>query len=92
MAVADLIPQMSDAELLSLHTNARRIEATSTGLKQEQASQLRPLIEAELVKREAAKPAKKAPAKPRVKKPLTAKAAALAAAKAAAAEEAKDAA
>ena len=73
MAVADLIPQMSDAELLSLHANARRIEAASTGLKQEQASQLRPLIEAELVRREAAKPPKKAPAKPRAKKVVVAK-------------------
>ena len=73
MAVADLIPQMSDAELLSLHDNARRIEASSTGLKQEQASALRPLIEAELVRRDAAKPAKKAPAKPRVKKAVVAK-------------------
>jgi hypothetical protein len=92
MAVADLIPQMSDAELLSLHSNARRIEATSTGLKQEQASQLRPLIEAELVKREASKPAKKPVAKLRAKRPLSAKAASLAAAKAAAADETKDAA
>ncbi len=77
MAVADLIPQMSDAELQSLHDNARRIEASTTGLKQAQASELRPLIEAELVRREAAKPAKKvAVAKPRVKKAAVAKAAA----------------
>ena len=76
MAVADLIPQMSDAELQSLHDNARRIEATSTGQKQVQASELRPLIEAELVRREAAKPVKKAAvAKPRVKKVVAAKAA-----------------
>ncbi len=69
MAVADLIPQMSDAELQSLYDNARRIEASTTGLKQTQASELRPLIEAELVRREAAKPVKKtAVAKPRVKK------------------------
>jgi hypothetical protein len=75
MAVADLIPQMSDAELQSLHDNARRIEASSTGLKQEQASALRPLIEAELVRRDAAKPAKKtAVAKPRAKKAAVAKA------------------
>jgi hypothetical protein len=77
MAVADLIPQMSDAELQSLHDNARRIEATTTGQKQVQASELRPLIEAELVRREAAKPPKKAAvAKPRVKKVAVAKAAA----------------
>jgi len=76
MAVADLIPQMSDAELLSLHDNARRIEASATGAKQEQASALRPLIEAELVRRDAAKPVKKAAvAKPRAKK-VVAKAAA----------------
>jgi hypothetical protein len=76
MAVADLIPQMSDAELQSLHDNARRIEASATGLKQTQASELRPLIEAELVRREASKPVKKtAIAKPRVKK-IVAKAAA----------------
>jgi hypothetical protein len=75
MAVADLIPQMSDAELSSLHDNARRIEASSTGAKQEQASMLRPLIEAELVRREASKPVKKVTAKPRAKK-IVAKAAA----------------
>jgi ElaB/YqjD/DUF883 family membrane-anchored ribosome-binding protein len=75
MAIADMIPQMNDADLASLHDNARRIEASSTGLKQEQASQLRPLIEAELVRRESAKPAKKTVAKPRAKK-VVAKAAA----------------
>ena len=76
MAIADLIPQMSDAELQSLYDNARRIEASTTGPKQMQASELRPLIEAELVRRDAAKPAKKAAvAKPRAKK-ATAKAAA----------------
>jgi hypothetical protein len=62
MAVADLIPHMSDAELTSLHNNARRIEASASGAKKDQAVQLRPLIEAELVRREAAKPVK-APAK-----------------------------
>ena len=77
MAVADLIPQMSDAELQSLYDNARRIEASTTGQKQVQASEMRPLIEAELVRRDAAKPAKKAPvAKPRAKKAAVAKAAA----------------
>ena len=77
MAVADLIPQMSDAELQSLHDNARRIEASSSGLKQEQASAMRPLIEAELVRREASKPVKKTvAAKPRAKKAVAAKAAA----------------
>jgi hypothetical protein len=74
MAVADLIPQMSDAELASLYENARRIEASSSGLKQEQAAQLRPLIEAELVKRDAAKPPKKVVKK--VTKPKAQKAAA----------------
>jgi hypothetical protein len=66
MAVADLIPQMNDAELSSLHENARRIEASASGAKKEQAAQLRPLIEAELVRREGARPVK-TPAKRVVK-------------------------
>ncbi len=69
MAVADLIPQMSDAELSSLHENARRIEASATGAKKEQAALLRPLVEAELVRRQSAKPQK-----PPVKRAAKAKA------------------
>ncbi len=61
MAVADLIPSMSDAELTSLSENALRIEASASGAKKEQALQLRPLIDAELSRRAAARPPKAPP-------------------------------
>lgn len=70
MAIADMIPTMSDIDLASLRVNAGRIEATAEGVKRQAAVDLIPLIEAEQAARLAAKPPKKprAPAKPRVKK------------------------
>lgn len=58
MSVADLIPRLSNEELSSLHDNARRLEITGSGIKKEQATQMRPLIEAELARRAAALPVK----------------------------------
>jgi hypothetical protein len=60
MAIADMIPDMDDAQLSNLDKNARRLEGEG-GAKQEQAAALRPLIDAELERRAALKPANKAP-------------------------------
>ena len=69
MAVADMIPEMNDAELANLDDNVRRFEVEAQGAKQAQAAHLRPLIDAELARREALKPPKKPPVrKPAVKK------------------------
>jgi hypothetical protein len=79
MALADMIPTLTDAALASLRVNAQRLEAAG-GRQQQQAIEALPLIEAELAVRLARKPPKKAakPRAPRVTK--AAKAAAEAAA------------
>jgi hypothetical protein len=51
MAVADMIPQLSDAELASLKSNAVRQEASAEGARKAAAAELLPLIEAEIAAR-----------------------------------------
>jgi ABC-type transporter MlaC component len=67
-----MIPEMDDAALSNLRDNARRLEASGQGKRQQQAAEILPLIDAELATRKAAKPA---PA-PRAKRVTKAKAAA----------------
>ena len=57
MAVADLIPQMNDAELDTLLGNARRITLGDDPSKRDKAAELLPIIEVEIATRAAAKPA-----------------------------------
>ena len=67
MSMADRLPTMSDADLASLHANAKRLETTAaTPGQQKAAGEMLPLVEAELAAREAKKPPKPAP-KPRKK-------------------------
>lgn len=81
MAVADLIPSLTDAELANLNANVRRIGDSGTPAQKAQAAELAPLIAGELAERVARKPVK---AKPRAapKAPRKPKAAAKTAAKA----------
>ena len=73
MAVADLIPQLTDDELVSLHANASRLGVGASGVRQAEAASLIPLIDAELAEREARKPPKAVKAaKPARKKPVKA--------------------
>lgn len=57
MTLADMIPQMSAADLGSLHANARRL-SDSPGPQQAAAVALLPALEQEVAAREAATPAK----------------------------------
>jgi hypothetical protein len=72
MSAADLIPEMSDADLARFHANTARIHSAGSGPRFEQAASLLPLLEAELSARAARKPATK------LSKAKAAKAAALA--------------
>lgn len=83
MAIQDLIPAMEDKDLATLRGNAHRLEASGSAKQQAAASDLLPLIDAEIATRKA-----RAPVKTPVKR-LSAKAkqAAEDAAAAAAAEE-----
>ena len=69
MTMADRIPAMSDADLASLHANAQRLETSANPVQQKAATEMLPLITAELAEREARKPPKPAPKarKPRAK-------------------------
>ena len=65
MSMVDRLPTMSDADLASLHENAKRLEAgAATPGQQKAAAEMLPLIAAELAERESRKPKKAAP-KPR---------------------------
>lgn len=57
MTVADMIPQMSTADLGSLYVNAQRL-SDSPGPQQAAAAALLPALEQEVAAREAAHPAK----------------------------------
>jgi hypothetical protein len=54
--MADLIPQLDDKELATLHANALRLEGSGAKAMQKAAVDMLPLITAELEAREAAKP------------------------------------
>jgi hypothetical protein len=92
MSIAERLPTMVDAELVTLRANALRLEAAG-GAQMAKAAELLPLIDAEIAERLARKPPK-APPKPRAKAapkvvgpkvPATAKSLRAAAAKASAA-------
>lgn len=57
------VPQMADAALTTLLTNARRLVDAGSKMQRNSAVELIPVIEAELAARQAAKPAKKAAVK-----------------------------
>ena len=63
MAIQDLIPVMEDKDLVTLRGNARRLEASGSAKQQAAATELLPLIDAEIATRKARLPAKAAPAK-----------------------------
>jgi len=62
MSLADKLPNMVDKDLVSLLANARRIAGGVAGKQQVSASELAPLIEAEILRRKPA-PVAKAPRK-----------------------------
>ncbi|MEO6339263.1 MAG: hypothetical protein ABIO39_04420 [Caulobacteraceae bacterium] len=61
MAIQDLIPVMEDKDLVTLRGNARRLETTGSAKQQAAATELLPLIEAEMATRKARLPPKAAP-------------------------------
>lgn len=68
--LADMIPAMTDADLMSLRANAQRLSAAGTPAQVNAAADILPLIDAEVARR-AALPAattvkKRAPAKKKV--------------------------
>ena len=63
MAIQDLIPVMEDKDLVTLRTNARRLEASGAAKQQAAATELLPLIEAEIATRKSRLPPKATPAK-----------------------------
>lgn len=69
MPLSDMIPTMSDADLKTLRANATRLQAHGVTTQQSAASEILPVIDAEIADRAARnpKPAKAAP-KPRKKK------------------------
>ncbi len=73
MTIADKLPTISDKEIETLRDNALRLQASGDAKQKSAASDLLPLIEAELSERAARKPppvAKtRAPAKKAAKKP-----------------------
>ena len=72
MSLSERIPAMGDADLVSLQANAQRLETTAgTPAGRQAATDILPVIAAELAARETRKPAKPAP-KPRVKKAVAA--------------------
>jgi len=83
----DRVPLLSDLELASLNANAQRLKISGTNQQRAAATELLPVIEAELSDRRAKKLAAMPPKTPRVVKKKAPKAAA-AAAKPVAAESA----
>jgi hypothetical protein len=73
MALVDMIPGMTDADLKTLRANAERLVEHGAPAQQAAAAEILPVIAAETATRAAAAPAKKTPvrkaaAKPRAKK------------------------
>jgi len=60
MAIQDLIPVMEDKDLVTLRGNARRLETSGSAKQQAAATELLPLIDAEIATRKARAPAKAA--------------------------------
>lgn len=60
MAIIDRIPDLSDKELESLHTNAVRLKDSGSAIQQRQAEELLPLLSAALEERKAARVATQA--------------------------------
>ena len=60
MAVIDRIPDLSDKELESLHTNAVRLKESGSAIQQRQAEELLPVLSAALEERRVAKVATQA--------------------------------
>jgi hypothetical protein len=67
MSMADLIPTMADADLVSLANNCTRLQVSGTDKQQRDAAELLPLIAAEIADRKAKAPPKP-PRKTAVKK------------------------
>lgn len=69
MTMADRIPDLDDKALANLLANAQRLESAGAPAQQQAATEMLPLIQAELATREAAKPkpVRKTPG-PRAKK------------------------
>jgi len=57
MGISDRIPDLSDKELESLHTNALRLKDSGSQIQRQQAEELLPLLGAALEERKAAKSA-----------------------------------
>ena len=61
LAIADLIPSLTDVELVNLKNNARRLSESGTPAQMSAAVEITPLIEAEMAERIARKPPKAKP-------------------------------
>jgi hypothetical protein len=71
MSMAERIPTMADADLVSLQVNASRLQDSGTDKQQRDAAELLPLIAAEIADRKAKappKPARKTAAKKKAEK------------------------
>ena len=55
MAIGDRIPDLSDKELESLHTNAGRLKDSGSAIQRQQAEELLPLLGAALEERRLAR-------------------------------------
>ena len=61
LAIADLIPSLTDVELANLKNNAIRLSESGTPAQMASAAEITPLIEAEMAERIARKPPKAKP-------------------------------
>jgi hypothetical protein len=61
LAIADLIPSLTDVELVNLKNNALRLSESGTPAQMAAAVEITPLVEAEMAERIARKPAKAKP-------------------------------
>ncbi len=61
LAIADLIPSLTDVELVNLKNNALRLSESGTPAQMAAAVEITPLIEAEMAERLARKPPKAKP-------------------------------
>ena len=61
LAIADLIPSLTDVELVNLKNNALRLSESGTPAQMAAAVEITPLVEAEMAERIARKPPKAKP-------------------------------
>ena len=70
--LAEMLPTMTDTDLMSLRANAQRLSASNSSVQAATAAEVMPLIDAELAQRAANKPVVVRKARVAVKKVLPA--------------------